>query len=104
MSAHLRILIVEDRPANAELVVCKLREAGFDSDIRRAKSEPDFLAQLEFAPDVLLADSCLREFDGPREMQVLKEHSPGIPLIIVSGDVVGEAVAECMKLGLGLVD
>ncbi len=43
MTTLLRVLIVEDSPDDAELMVQRLEEEGFQPDWRRVESEPDYL-------------------------------------------------------------
>ena len=49
MNKPLRILILEDRPADAELVTRELRKAGFDFVAKRVATENEFLAELRDA-------------------------------------------------------
>src|SRR5580658_1162153 len=50
-SAVIRVLIVEDMPHDAELVVAQLRSDGFDPKWKRVETEADFLAEIENLPD-----------------------------------------------------
>ncbi|HLF24778.1 MAG TPA: PAS domain S-box protein [Anaerolineae bacterium] len=99
MTTPLHVLIVEDRPADAELMIHELRRAGFDPDWRRAQSEPEYLAQLEQTPDLILADHTLPQFDSLRALQLLHERRLDIPLIVVTGSISEEAAVECIKQG-----
>jgi pentatricopeptide repeat protein len=56
MSTAIRVLILEDRVADAELMLHALRRAGFEPDWQRVDSEPGYLAALETNPDLILAD------------------------------------------------
>jgi CheY-like chemotaxis protein len=62
----LRALIVEDSPADAELMVHELRRSGFDLVWQRVDTEADYLAHLEKQPEIVLADYALPQFSGPR--------------------------------------
>ena len=44
MSTPLRVLILEDRPADAKLMVHELRRAGYELDWKRVETEADYLA------------------------------------------------------------
>ena len=60
----------------------------------------DFRARLETAPDIILADYSLPQWDAPRALRALQERGLDIPFIMVSGTV-GEMVAvECIKMGV----
>ena len=70
----LRVLLVEDSPDDAELVVRALRAAGLDIDAQRVATEPELhAALLAFMPDVVLTDWAIagllgrsRRCGGPR--------------------------------------
>ena len=91
----LRALILEDRPADAELMAHELRRSGFDPQWQRVETEPDFLAHLTPPPDVILADYTMPELDARRALQLLQECGLNIPFIVVSGTI-GEDVAVAM--------
>src|SRR5438093_5668102 len=99
MSTPLRVLILEDRPEDAELMLHELRRAGFDPAWQRVETEPDYLAQLQGGLDAILADYTLPQFDALRALQLLQERGLDIPLIIVSGIISEEAAIECVKRG-----
>ena len=99
-SARIRILHVEDVPADAELAERELRRAGFEFDIRRVQTREAFLSALQdFAPDLILSDYRLPEFDGMQALRLVKEHSAETPVIITTGSVNEETAVECMKAG-----
>jgi CheY-like chemotaxis protein len=57
MSASIRILLVEDRPLDAELVARALQKAGVGNTIERVDTAPAFLEKLRsFEPDIILSD------------------------------------------------
>jgi starch phosphorylase len=95
----LRVLIVEDSPADAELVVAELRRQGFDVCWKRAQSESEYLEYLEDAPQIVLADYALPQFSGPRALELLQLQGLSIPFIVVSGTIGDEAAAAVMKQG-----
>ena len=65
MATPIHVLILEDRPADAALMVHELRRAGFDPVWRRVETEEDYLAHLQAGLDVILADYSLPQFDAP---------------------------------------
>ena len=44
MPTPLRVLILEDSPTEAEMMVHHLREAGYKPDWRRVETETDYLS------------------------------------------------------------
>lgn len=96
---RLRVLVVEDRPADAELMVAELRRAGFAFDWHRVDTERDFLTHLNPVPDVILADFHMPQFTGLRALQILKERAMDIPFIIVSGSIGEEVAVSALREG-----
>jgi diguanylate cyclase (GGDEF)-like protein len=96
----LRILIVEDVPADAELAIHQLRSAGLTFTAQRVENEPDLRTSLrDFAPTVILSDFTLPRFDGLSALKIAREMAPEIPFIFVSGTI-GEARAiEALRNG-----
>jgi signal transduction histidine kinase len=100
MDKKLRILILEDVPRDAELVERELQKAGFVYTSRLVDQRDTFLKELEdFSPDIVLSDYMMPRFNGMEALQLLKEHFPSIPLIIVTGSMNEETAVECMKAG-----
>ncbi len=99
MSIPLRLLLVEDSPRDAELILHELRRAGFEPQGPRVETAADYQTQLELSPDVILADYTLPEFDALRALHLLKARGLDIPFIVVSGNISEEVAVECMKQG-----
>ena len=99
MAASLKILIVEDNPADAELLIRELRRAGFDPEWSRVDTEPGYLANLSGDLDVILSDYDMPQFNGLRALELLKERRLEIPFIIVSGTIGEETAVTAMKEG-----
>jgi PAS domain S-box-containing protein len=95
----IRLLIVEDLPADAELMILQLRQDGFEPDWRRVEDEAGFLQALELPVDLILADYTLPHFSGTRALAMLGELGVDIPLILVSGTVGEEMAVEAIKNG-----
>jgi PAS domain S-box-containing protein len=99
MPQPLRVLVLEDNPNDAELVVGELRRAGFEPDWRRVDTEKDYLANLNDGFDVILSDYAMPEFGGMRALELLKQRGLGIPFIIVSGAIGEDAAVQAMRNG-----
>jgi PAS domain S-box-containing protein len=99
MSQPVRVLILEDNPNDAELVVGELRRAGFEPDWRRVDTEKDYLARLNDGFDVILSDYAMPECGGMRALALLKQRGLGIPFIIVSGAMGEDAAVQAMRNG-----
>jgi GAF domain-containing protein len=99
MPTPLRVLIAEDRPTDAELMVYELIRSGFEPKWKRVETEAEYLAELQTAPEVILADHTLPQFDAPRALDLLKKTGLDIPLIVVTGSISEEVAVERIKQG-----
>ncbi|HEX9444894.1 MAG TPA: GAF domain-containing protein [Candidatus Binatia bacterium] len=99
MATSLNVLIVEDRPADAELMVYELERAGFDPAWKRVDTMEDYLAELEKRPDVILADHTLPTFNAPKALEILLGRGLDIPFIVVTGSISEEVAVESIKMG-----
>ncbi|MBN1266790.1 MAG: response regulator [Anaerolineales bacterium] len=98
MKSHLKVLILEDRPEDAELVAYELKKTGFSVDWRRVENAEDFQAKLSPELDLILADINLPQFDGLTALYLLRESGLDIPFIVVTGTY-EEIALECIKQG-----
>ena len=96
---HLRALIVEDSPSDAELLCISLREQGYDLDARIVSTEHDFSAALDNKPEIIFADYRLPAFDGLRALQILRGRGLDTPFILVSGTIGDELAVAVMQAG-----
>ncbi len=97
--AKLRLLILEDSPDDAELMVAQLRAARLDPEWSRVESESDFLANLERGYDIILADYNLPYFNGLRALELARAHGGDIPFILISGTIGEDVAVEAMRQG-----
>jgi PAS domain S-box-containing protein/putative nucleotidyltransferase with HDIG domain len=98
-TSPLRVLILEDRSADAELMVEELRRVGFAPDWRRVETEPEYLEHLTPTLDLILADYSLPQFTAPRALQLIRDRGLAVPVIVVSERVGEDTAASLKKLG-----
>jgi PAS domain S-box-containing protein len=99
MPAAIRVLILEDRPEDAELMAEELRLGGFNPLWQRVETEADYLAGLDSGPSVILADYHLPGFDAARALRLLQERCLDIPFIVVSGFIGEDLAVATMRQG-----
>jgi len=99
MSDTLRVLILEDLPDDAELVLHALRAAGYDPQWERVECEADYLAGLDPGLDVIIGDFRLPGFDALRALKLLQERALDVPFILVSGTIGEEMAVSVMRHG-----
>lgn len=97
---EIRILLVEDYLADAELIERELRKAGLQFLSKRVQTKEFYLQALhEFSPDIILADYTLPDFTGLQALELLQELPYDIPFILVTGSQSEEVAVDCMKQG-----
>jgi signal transduction histidine kinase len=96
---RLRVLLVEDRQADATLILHMLRGAGFAPEWRRVETEQDYLANLDPELDIILADYELPQFSGLEALRLVRERGLSIPFILVTGTAGEEAAVSALHAG-----
>lgn len=95
----LRLLLLEDRPEDAELIIIHLHQAGFAPEWQCVDTEQDYLVHLNPTLDIILSDHLMPQFDSVRALRLLQERGWDIPFIIVSGSIGEDAAVAAMKHG-----
>lgn len=100
MPDPLRILLVEDNPNDAALLLRRLKQSDFTFDFTRVDNERDYLDQLRGGGfDIILSDYQLPQFSGLRALELLNQSGRDIPFILVSGTIGEELAVSAMKQG-----
>jgi len=99
MVTSLRVLILEDNPDDAELMLNELHRVEFVPIWRRVETRAEYLSQLSEGCDVILADYSLPQFNALQALQLLQTQNLDIPFIVVTGSVGEELAVECIKQG-----
>ncbi|MHB8908632.1 MAG: PAS domain S-box protein [Syntrophales bacterium] len=80
MDKPLRILILEDSPADAELIQFEMEDAGLTFTAKVVMTEEDFIHELQtFAPDIILSDYDLPRYTGSLALAEAKRRCPDVP-------------------------
>lgn len=96
----IRVLLVEDAPAEADLTIRHLRKGGLNCECLRVETQDSFTEALrEFRPNVILSDFTLPQFSGPSALKVARELAHGVPFIFVSGTIGEERAIEALHCG-----
>ena len=100
MTAPIRILLVEDSPTDAKLVITELRRAGHTIEFERVEDPTAMRAALETKTwDAIISDWSMPHFSALGALGVLKDSGLDLPFIIVSGTVGEELAVEAMRAG-----
>jgi signal transduction histidine kinase len=94
------ILLLEDDPADAELIERALRHWGAGFTVEHVDSKRDFVHRIEQrVPDLILADFSLPTINGYTALSIAQKKCPEVPFIFVSGSLGEETAIETLKKG-----
>ena len=100
MSQHMKILLLEDNAADAEIVRRLLNKQEQQFEFRLAMDKTGYLEELDkFKPDIILADNALPQFNATEALEIINKRGTGIPFILVTGTVSEEFAANIIKSG-----
>ena len=100
MKSTLRILLLEDSALDARLIEQELKNAGVSFCITRIQTEAELRRELEpQLPDLILSDHGLPSFNGFTALEIVREKSPDLPFIFVSGSNNQGMVTEMYERG-----
>ncbi|MDK9702225.1 MAG: EAL domain-containing protein [Sulfuritalea sp.] len=96
----LRVLIVEDTPDDALLLLRVLRKAGFAPEHLRVDSAAEMSDALAAeAWDIVISDYTMPQFSGLQALEIARRHDADLPFIIVSGNIGEEVAVGAMRAG-----
>lgn len=100
MENELRILMLEDDPNDAGLIVALLKRSGMEFSHTIVSDETAFLSALATNSfDVLLADNSLPQFSSSVALKVVRDRWVNLPFILVTGTVSEEFAANIIQQG-----
>ena len=101
MNPPLRILHLEDNPADVVLVRDQLAQDGLAAEITAVMRRAEFSRALaETKWDLVLADYRLPDFTGLDALKLVREKDAILPFILMSGDIGELAAIESLKAGV----
>ncbi|MEO6308475.1 MAG: response regulator [Nitrospiraceae bacterium] len=103
MPTRLPLLLREDSPMDAELMLDVLREGGFELTSRRVDSQASYLRELDQPPDCILSDFSMPQFTALDALRLMHERGLDIPFIVVSGSIGEERDGGGLGTGLNLL-
>jgi formate hydrogenlyase transcriptional activator len=100
MSMLLRVLVVEDSPDDAALILRELKKGDYEVTYRRVSSHDAMetaLAEQEW--DVVICDYSMPYFSGMDALRLQHAWNPDTPFIFLSGTIGEEAAIAALKEG-----
>ena len=100
MTRPLRLLLVEDSEADAELLLAELRRSGFDTVLKRVDSDTELREALASESwEIVLCDHGLPSFSSMEALRLVRENEVDVPFVVLSGTIGEEAAVEALKAG-----
>ena len=101
MGEPLKILVIEDRPADFQMLERHLRLKGLPASLIRVESAERLQEAVRARGwDVVLTDFNVPSLDFRQSLAVLQEWLPDVPLIMVTGTLGEENAVELLKQGV----
>lgn len=99
-SAVVRVLIVEETAATAELLTRELERSGIRPVSERVDTERGFCQALRsFGPDVILSAPAVQEFHARAALKALQALRPTAPFILVVERFDEQTAVACLRAG-----
>ena len=99
MAETLKLLVIEDDPADLLLMERQLSRQGVAATCRRVDGAARLDAALEEEWDLVLMDYCVPGMDSRVGLARIRTRRPELPVILVSGNVGEEAVVDMLNAG-----
>ena len=100
VSRPLSVLVVDDTPTDAELLMHELEAAGYSPAWKRVADAAAMRAELaEGHWDLIVSDYAMPGFSGMEALELFKQSERDIPFLLVSGNVDEEVAVESMRAG-----
>jgi DNA-binding NarL/FixJ family response regulator len=99
-SRLLRVLVLEDSAADAELIKIQLERSDLSFEMERVSTHAGFADALRrFNPHVIISDHSLGAFDSRAAMKLARAQCPVAPVILVTGGMDAHSIAAATRAG-----
>lgn len=100
MNTPLRVLVIEDSKADAELLIDALRKGGYEPTYKSVDKREAAQEALEKEQwDIVISDYNMPAFNGLEALQIVQESGLDIPFFLISGKINEEMAVAAMKAG-----
>lgn len=99
MKKPLKILLIEDNPADVILLKEKLKEYFSGIELKTIVLEKELLKEIHLGYDLIISDFFLPKFNGLKALEIRNHEQPSLPLIICTSSMDEKTAVDCMKAG-----
>jgi signal transduction histidine kinase len=97
---HLRVFFLEDNLDDIELELYELRSAGYEVAHDAARNKKEFMEKLpSLDADIILADYSLPDITGFEAIEIIKQRSIDVPVVLITGEGNEQAAVDSLRLG-----
>ncbi|HET8760008.1 MAG TPA: GGDEF domain-containing response regulator, partial [Nitrospiria bacterium] len=100
MDQTLRVLLIEDSPDDALLLLRELKRAPYQTKHDRVDTADALKMALDRGPwDLILSDYSMPQFNGVAALRLVRGRGLDLPFIFVSGTIGEDTAVEAMRAG-----
>ncbi len=104
MDKHLKILLLEDSPDDAELIQRELKHGGIEFTSLVVDTKSNYIDGIhDFNPDLVLSDHSMPKFNSAEALKIYKDHlrtlQRSAPFILITGTISEDFAVQCIKDG-----
>jgi two-component system OmpR family response regulator len=98
----MRILVIDDESAVADLLADALRQDGHDPTVA-ASGELGLVAMEEMHPDAVFLDVVMPDMSGIEVLRRIRALHPSLPVVLITGNAEAAEIREARRLGISEV-
>ena len=100
VTSNLRLLLIEDAPDDAALVVRELARGGYTVECDRVDTPDALVESLKRQSwDIVIADYTMPGFTGTAALTLVRQYDADLPFLFVSGTIGEDAAVAAMRTG-----
>ncbi len=97
----IQVLVFEDNPLDAELIINMLSQSHLDIETQKAETKEEYFDLLKkYTPHIILSDYNIPGYNGRQAYLDMLKQGLSIPFILVTGSLTDELAVECLQTGI----
>ncbi|MGB6875760.1 MAG: response regulator [Candidatus Acidiferrales bacterium] len=99
MGTPLKLLLIEDSEADAEMLARAIRKGGYEISYKRVDTGEALQASLLESWDLVISDHSMPGFSGIAALKMVREKQADVPFVFVSGTIGEDTAVDAMRVG-----